>query len=73
LNPLKILRRWTFNTLVAGDKFLNAISGGDPDQTISLRVARAAQGGSRAAIVFCRVLDFFDPGHCADQEDPDAC
>lgn len=67
LNILRRLRSYIFSVLVAGDVFLNAISGGDPDATISLRTAQAAQRGSRAGKVFCRVLDLFDPGHCTAQ------
>lgn len=69
-NPLKILRRWIWNVLYATDEWANAVGGGDPQHTISLRAARAAKYGTGwkrlAGRAMCRFLDLFDPGHCVD-------
>ncbi|MBF6606939.1 MAG: hypothetical protein IVW53_15335 [Chloroflexi bacterium] len=62
---MRLFRAWSFNVLVAADELLNAISGGDADGTISLRLARAARRGSRAGRVACRLLSLVSPHHCA--------
>lgn len=54
---------WLMKVLVATDQWVNALFGGDPDETISSRAARG-RATHRWARWLCRVLDFFDPGHC---------
>lgn len=50
------------------DEGLNVETGGDADQTLSLRAALAARRGSKTACVFCRVLSWLvQPRHCAKQ------
>jgi hypothetical protein len=64
------LKRWFWNNLVAEDQRWNALTGGDPDETISSRVAKR-----RANCLFCRwlctALDRIDPGHCDKSLEPD--
>lgn len=67
LNLLRAVRDWFWRVLVASDVWLNTVSGGDDDATISLRCAQAARQGSRGGKVMCRILDFFNPGHCVAQ------
>ena len=53
---------------VANDQVLNAAlvgRSGSEDETISSRAGKAAQSGRRWGCILCRVLDWFDPGHCA--------
>lgn len=49
--------------LIGWDQLLSAMTGGDPDETVSSRL-----GKSRARCLLCaglcRVLDWLDPGHC---------
>ncbi|HZP57252.1 MAG TPA: hypothetical protein VFC53_06825 [Dehalococcoidia bacterium] len=59
------VRQWSWNVLVATDEWLNALTGGDPDATISLRLAQAKGAGRLWGRIGCRVLDFLRPGHCA--------
>lgn len=55
------MRRYFFNILIGADQFLNALLGGDPDETISSRAAkRADQSGWKQ---LCRFLEWIDPGH----------
>lgn len=59
---------------VANDQALNAAlvgRSGSEDETISSRAGKAAQSGRRWGCILCRVLDWFDPGHCARNIEPD--
>jgi hypothetical protein len=58
------MQRYVWNLLIAVDQLLNAMLGGDPDETISSRVGKMAMKGSRIGKIACRVLNFFDKGHC---------
>lgn len=58
------MRKWIFNLLVSLDQFGNTLFGGDPDETISSRSAKANRDGKRWGRAMCRFLDFFDKGHC---------
>lgn len=53
---------------VANDQALNAAlvgRSGSEDETVSSRAGKAAQSGRRWGCILCRMLDWFDPGHCA--------
>lgn len=56
--------RYGWNLLIAFDQLLNAILGGNPDETLSHRAKRARDAGRRWGCVLCRVLDLFDRDHC---------
>lgn len=57
----RLLRKYAFNVLVAIDQFVNAVLGGDPDETLSSRAAkRADQPGWKQ---LCWLLEKIDPGH----------
>lgn len=49
---------------VAHDQLANTAFGGDEDETISSRAAKAARRRERWACVLCKFLDKLDPGHC---------
>lgn len=49
---------------VAYDQLANTAFGGDEDETISSRAGKAAREGRWWACRLCRLLDWFDPGHC---------
>ncbi len=57
--------------LVSLDQLINTLAGGDPDETISSRAAKAAARGRRWGCVLCRVLDRIDPGHCTNNIEHD--
>lgn len=66
------MRRWAYNVLIALDQLGNAISGGDPDETISSRLGRLKlhHNGTvprRAWFYLARpldvVLEWIDPSH----------
>lgn len=46
------------------DQLTNAATGGNEDETISLRAGRLRKTGRGWACVLCRFLDWLDPGHC---------
>jgi hypothetical protein len=50
---------------VATDVLINVFTGGDPDETISSRAARASQKGSRWGIEMSKFLDLFQKDHGA--------
>lgn len=55
------MRKYLLNVLIAIDQGVNALLGGDPDETIS---SRAAKGQDRLYWrMLGRVLEFLDPGH----------
>jgi hypothetical protein len=51
--------------LIAIDMFMNVITDGDPDETISSRAARAAQQGKDWGIAMSKFLDLFQKDHGA--------
>lgn len=50
---------------VSYDQLANTAFGGSEDETLSSRAGKAAQSGRRWGCILCRMLDWFDPGHCA--------
>jgi hypothetical protein len=52
------------NMLIATDQWVNTALGGDPDETISSRAAKAKRKGKTWGRWMCKVLDAIDPGHC---------
>jgi len=61
---MKWLGRYVFSLLVALDQFANAIFAGYPDETVSLRAARARDKGEQWGCVLCKLLDKFEKDHC---------
>jgi hypothetical protein len=49
--------------LVGLDQFANVVTGGNPDETISSRAARADEAGKTWGKALSRFLDFFQPDH----------
>ena len=52
--------------LVGFDQFMNVVTDGDPDETISSRSARAALRGKKWGIAMSKFLDKFQNDHGAD-------
>lgn len=65
--------RYFINLLISIDQFLNTIFGGDPDMTISRRMAgwmQSSSGFKRIfATVLCAALDRVDKNHCEDAKE----
>lgn len=57
------MRRYLLNILIGIDQLGNAILGGDPDETISSRCAKAAYGSGFWRLG--QILEAIDPGHLA--------
>ena len=51
--------------LVGFDQFMNVVTDGDPDETISSRAARAAEKGKPWGVAMSRFLDVFQKDHGA--------
>lgn len=58
------LGRWALNVLVSIDQFANTLAGGNPDETISSRAAKAREKGKRWGCILCGILDHLDRDHC---------
>lgn len=54
--PCELLTRYALNWLNLLDHAGNTLLAGDPNETISARVARAREAGRRWAAWFCRAL-----------------
>jgi hypothetical protein len=60
------MKRYLFNILLSLDQLVNALTGGDPDMTLSGRMGRAvAEGRCSGCRLVCWLLDKIDPDHCA--------
>lgn len=57
-------RFWVVNVLLGADQTINAVFGGDPDESISSRAAKAQRKGHRWGCALCAFLSFFEPDHC---------
>lgn len=75
LVTLPVLMVWLFILSVAGherawkayvgeDQQWNAMTGGDEDETVSSRAARARLAGKRWGCVLCAMLDKLHENHC---------
>jgi hypothetical protein len=51
--------------LVGFDQFINVVTDGDPDETISSRAARAAEKGKPWGVAMSKFLDVFQKDHGA--------
>lgn len=49
---------------VSFDQLANTVAGGDEDETISSRAAKAARRRAMWGCLLCALLNRFDPGHC---------
>lgn len=57
--------KYLMRALVGFDQFVNVLTDGDPDETISARASRAAQAGKGWGIELSRMLDRFQSDHGA--------
>lgn len=55
---------WGKQFLYALDRRLNEKLGGNPEETVSERLAKARNEGKWEGKVGCALLDRYDPGHC---------
>lgn len=67
---MRVFWRWLRNIAIAIDQLGNALTFGDPDETVSSRLGKAAHR-SRAAWFICRLLSLIDNRHCEDAEEID--
>ncbi len=56
---------YVHRVLVAFDQFMNVVSDGDPDETISARAARAAEKGKPWGVGLSKFLNLFQKDHGA--------
>ena len=60
-----MFRKWAWNILISFDRFVNALAGGDPEETVSSRAGKARNADKAWGKALCPVLDWLDPLHCA--------
>lgn len=58
------LKLYIHNVGIGLDQFVNAIVGGDPDETLSSRMGKSAAKGHRWWGWVHDALDYFWPNHC---------
>lgn len=57
-------KQYRRNLRIGASQALNTILGGDPDETLSARLGRAAQRGSKWGRWLYVLLNWAEPGHC---------
>jgi hypothetical protein len=57
-----MIKRYLLNILIALDQFINALFGGDPDETISSRFGKLPQCSFCRFV--CRILNSIHYRHC---------
>lgn len=63
--PKSKLKVYFLNILVSIDQFLNTITGGDEDETVSSRVGKMAENNSKFGLFMEKIIDYmFGKGHC---------
>lgn len=65
-----MLKRYFWNLLISIDQFINTIFAGDPDETISSRLAKK-RNENLLANLLCSALDSIDKNHCDDSIEDD--
>lgn len=60
--------KYVHRFLVGFDQFMNVVTDGDPDETISSRAARAAEKGKGWGIELSKFLNHFQKDHGADAQ-----
>jgi hypothetical protein len=61
---MEVLKKWIWNLIISIDQLANTITGGDPDETICSRAAKAMRDKKMWGCVFCKLLDFYEKDHC---------
>jgi len=64
------LKQYIMNWFILLDLAGNTALGGDPQETISSRLGKAASRGNYIAYYVCRCLSWFDEAHCRGAKDP---
>ena len=68
---MKKVKKYLMNLLILLDLGLNTVLLGDPQETLSSRLGKAASEGNRLAYYACRCLAWFDKAHCRGSVDKD--
>ncbi len=63
------IHRYMIGLTIAGNQLANAITGGQPDMTVSSRAAVARDRGSHVGRAICGVLNVMDRHHERKNED----
>lgn len=54
------MKHWLLAVSMAANQLVNALTGGNPQMSVSARAGYAREHGSKGGIVTCRVLEFLD-------------
>lgn len=58
------MKDYFLRILISIDQLANTILGGNEDETISSRAAKAKLSGKKWGCVLCKLLDKIDKNHC---------
>jgi hypothetical protein len=56
--------QYLLNLAILFDEFVNALTGGDPGETISSRAGKAMNEGKPWGCILCKFLNLFQKNHC---------
>lgn len=58
---MRRFKRWGVSVLMALNQLGNALTGGNPDMSMSARAGYAREKGSKGGALACKLLDWLDP------------
>lgn len=61
---MNFIKKWIWNILISIDQLANTLTGGDPDETICSRAAKAMREKKVWGCILCKLLDFYEKDHC---------
>ena len=61
---MKYVKQFIINLLIILDEFLNTLTLGSPEETISSRSAKARNAGKKWGCIMCKFLNLFQKNHC---------
>ena len=65
------MKAYLRRVLIGIDQLVNAITGGDPDETISSRMGKGISSNCLFCKWACWILDLIDRDHCHKSIEPD--
>jgi len=68
---IQMLKKWIWNLAISLDQLVNTILGGDPDETLCSRAAKAKRENKLWGRLLCKIMDYFDKGHCENSIEKD--
>lgn len=69
---MRVVKKYLYNILISIDQLVNAILGGDPNETISSRMGKhLAKKDCPFCNLLCSLLNLINKDHCVKAIEPD--